>query len=447
MFVSFKYSKDKLEPAKRDKPPLSDNTQLSDGSRGSSSSSSSTPDQTKLYTTTLKIKNTDILKKSSVDDTEPVEPQPYVVKTDFKAIADKIFNRGTPSRSLIVSFTYNRKIHQEALEAKTSQHQVEEQSAIKLESESTGSKGNSSDHALIKSNSSSPKKRTKPQSTPVNSALSRDPIKLDEVSESTLNDDGTPNSVSEVADSVSPSKIVKVRYLHGKKKQGRPAKEPHEDVIGSDNVGYYLDPTVPNTRVPEEIRNWQALRETSIKTASDYPAALVNSKPRVENKMQQGHKDNSQVRPSSTSSKVSTSGLLHPSSSSISRASTPASSSSLSTSSSPSPTPLPESEPIAPETSDVLVNEYISDTSERPPRREPKRSTIHTCEEALKAMSQYSDLQTDITNSSSERDDLNSYQQVEIDWFKSLIVVAEKLNDLKDTYRTIQLMKRKKASS
>lgn len=76
-----------------------------------------------------------------------------------------------------------------------------------------------------------------------------------------------------------------------------------------------------------------------------------------------------------------------------------------------------------------------------------QRSKIHTCEEALETMSRYADLQTEISSSTAESNGLASYQQVEIDWFKSLIVVAEKLNDLKDTYRAIQLIKRKKTAS
>jgi len=441
MFVSLHYNKQKYDTAKKNGSLGKANAELLKESPGNSPNPTS--DHAKLYTTTLKLKNTDILRLNGGSSTEKVSTLKPESNTTANRVHDTPFNVTTPLQKF-VSLAYNKEKYLAAIKPKTSPNLTDPSSDIHIESGFMEKQGESLENVSpIKSDLSSlvrgAPELTNPESNRNSGKLSP-PISPHSFANLLFRPEYRP------IDPNSPSKIVKLQY-----------NEAQRVKMFEKLPGVNFTPVTPTKRSHQEKEKLKPTLATSNRTSSG--EAIVGLDPlelSLKNKTPQRRKSSSRARPVSVSSTISSSGLYHQSSSPVSKSSTPASlSSSSSSSSSPSrlqsPSPSPasvlESEPNAQETADLPVDESLSDESNQALLHQPQRSKIHTCEEALETMSRYADLQTEISSSTAESNGLASYQQVEIDWFKSLIVVAEKLNDLKDTYRAIQLIKRKKTAS
>ncbi|KAI5969257.1 hypothetical protein CANMA_001704 [Candida margitis] len=445
MFVSFTYNKRKYEDAKRGQQhenlhTLSANESL--GNNNSSNTNNTPASPAKSFNATLRIKNPNLWRNGKLFYVEMPEILPPQSSRGAVAANDttKLESSCTPQTSPI-TFSYNKHKYQEALRTRTSSYLINEQSNVKPKIGTSETK-QSGKVPAIKSNSSSPSKGVKIQqmqhgfTPPDSSAVSNSPQ-----SNVSHQKEGDVPSITRTIEPNSPSKIVKLQYSTTKMKRNSLSSNIEGNLRKDKNFSNKpkTDNTLPNPDDTSKIEESSSHRGLLDSADTDPHTTLPG------NKLQERHKHSPRGRPSSTSSVVSSSAILHQSSTSMS--SSPSRSASSAPSPSPSPSPKTESEPIARQSSEPLIESNSSDASNSDPAREPQRSTIETCEEALDCMSQYHNIEEDISNSTLEKDDLNSYQQAEIDWFKSLVIVAGKLNDLKDTYRAIQLVKRKRAIS
>ncbi|KAI5965485.1 hypothetical protein KGF57_000751 [Candida theae] len=345
-------------------------------------------------------------------------------------------------RSNIVSFNYNKEKYQGALESRTSESLQDQKPIAKPDKETDTELSNASistpDYSLTENNVQVDLAGSVPQGNRIQSQASSD---------SSLGDSEVRNSITREKDDELKEKEVKyvtVRYPPG----ARTSKTTHPTAnVLPDIKQSIVAPENDEGRQKDGILSTLAHAASHIVTSARAPETVLNEQS-VESTPKRKSDGSLWTRPDTSSSIVSSTSTLHPSSPSKYRSSTPGSPSSLSPSSPMPQSAAPSPEPVALEASiDAPVADNSPNTSEALPTRQSRENTIETCESALEHMSQYTDLQNELGNSDSEKDNLNSYQQVEIDWFKSLIVVAEKLNDLKDTYRAIQAMKRRKAAT
>ena len=346
----------------------------------------------------------------------------------------------TEPRYRRVSFTYNKEKYEEFLESKTLESSQHIKSDRKLNTDSPVS----GDELLNPTERSSISSKASTHTTVTNPTQSENSKKSQATADSISDGRAYSTSVPEEAENAKEAKNVKmvtVRYPSTAKRS-----QTQLWTVADDNKE--SNTSESNSDEKGEDSNSKTAPIQSTSQPSVIPTKPTSQGSPVVNKLRRKLQVNLRARPNSTPSTVSSSDPIQLSSPSASRSSTPDSSSSLSSSSSsPSQSQLPDSEPVVAEESDVAIDESQVDTPKLGSSHQPQRSTIETCEVALDTMSRYSDLQAELSNSTLEKVDLNSHQQAEIDWFKSLIVVAEKLNNLKDTYKAIQMIKRKKAAT
>ncbi|KAG5421293.1 hypothetical protein I9W82_000383 [Candida metapsilosis] len=455
IMVRFSYNKEKYKErigskseytVNKASPAYSEdkNNQSRDGACGptlSKSNSSSPTKKAPSNSSNTSLRSEKYVGSKGVPHT-PVNGEAYDSKSGLGEPVTKSDDPAEPKYRR-VSFTYNKEKYQVFLESKTSESSQHTKSGRKSNTDSPVSGDEMSNSATSERSSISSKASTHTTRTNTTQAETSEKSKdtADPISNSRAHFTSAPKEV-ENAKEAKNVKMVTVRY---------PSTAKRSQTQPSTVVGENKESNTSASKSDEKVQESNTTATKPIQPTSQ--PSVIPTKPtshgsQVVSKLRRKSSVNSRARPNSTPSTVSSSDPIQLSSPSASRSSTPDSSSSLSSSSSsPSQSQLPDSEPVVAEESDVAIDESQVDTPKSGSSHQPQRSTIETCEVALDTMSRYSDLQAELSNSTLEKVDLNSHQQAEIDWFKSLIVVAEKLNNLKDTYKAIQMIKRKKAAT